>query len=423
MALSFFSSIGAPDELRARAAAGPGPEATLRINAHIHLPPNFSAFDTVAQAVDQADAQGIDLLGVSNYYDYTVYDEFARRAATKGIFPLFGLEILTRIEEMQQAGVKINDPGNPGRMYLCGKAIAHFAPLSAEASALLETIRQNDAPRMASMVARMEIRFAAAGIATGLDDASVKAGIVRRHGCPPETVYLQERHVAQAFQEALFEKVPASARKEALARLFGAAPGSAPDDAVGIQNELRSQLMKAGKPAYAEEAFVGFEHAFQLVLALGGVPCYPTLIDGANPLCAFEESPERLVDALRARGIHAAEFIPLRNAPETLARYVHALRQAGLIVTAGTEHNTRDAIPLEPTCRDGAPVPEDVAGIFREGACVLAAHQYLTARGEPGYVDSRGRLNPAYASAEERIADCARLGATVLRRCRELAGK
>ena len=48
-------------------------------------------------------------------------------------------------------------------------------------------------------------------------------------------------------------------------------------------------------------------------------------------------------------------FFPLRNKPETLARYVIPMRRAGLVVTAGTEHNTRDLIPLEPACLNAAP--------------------------------------------------------------------
>ena len=45
-----------------------------------------------------------------------------------------------------------------------------------------------------------------------------------------------------------------------------------------------------------------------------------------------------------------------------LARYVRAMREAGLFVTAGTEHNTLDLLPIEPTCLDGAPIPDDDSG-------------------------------------------------------------
>jgi hypothetical protein len=177
--------------------------------------------------------------------------------------------------------------------------------------------------------------------------------------------------------------------------------------------------MKVGRPGYVEETFVGFDHAYKLVLALGGIPCYPTLADGASPVCPYEEPVERLIGDLRARGVHAAEFIPVRNSPETLSRYVPAMRAAGLVVTAGTEHNTPDLLPLRPAALKGVAIPTDVQAIFDEGACVVAAHQYLVANGRPGYVDAAGRPNPDYATAEERIAAFARLGAEVIRRYRK----
>ena len=58
----------------------------MKVNAHIHLPPNFSAFDSVEQALALASEQGIDALGASNYYDYSVYSEFADEALRRGIW-------------------------------------------------------------------------------------------------------------------------------------------------------------------------------------------------------------------------------------------------------------------------------------------------------------------------------------------------
>ena len=59
-------------------------------------------------------------------------------------------------------------------------------------------------------------------------------------------------------------------------------------------------------------------------------------------------------------------------------------------------------------------MPEDVKEIFWEGACVVAAHQFLTLHGECGFVDAKGKPNPAYGSAEERIRAFAALGAAVM---------
>lgn len=414
-ALEGLRRLGSPAEMRALAERGYGPKSRPQVNSHIHLPPNFSAFDSVAQAVDLAAGQQIGVVGVSNYYDYDVYGEFAERARGRGIFPLFGLEIISMQANLRDAGVKVNDPGNPGKMYLCGKGITRFADMTAEAARLVEAIRQNDSQRMAAMVARVRTALVERGIDVAVDEAGVIEMIVRRHGSRRETVYLQERHISQAFQEALFEVVPAGERTERIGAALGAKPQAVkgPEDFVGVQNELRSHLMKAGKPAFVEEAFLTFAEARRLVLELGGVPSYPVLGDGASPVCEFEANADKLIGQLQERGIHAVEWIPVRNSVRLLTEYVTKMRAAGLVVTAGTEHNTLDLIPLEPTCKDGDVSPE-IREIFWEGACVVAAHQFLTLHGEAGYVDGQGNRGGEFASDDARIKSLAALGAAVI---------
>jgi len=389
-----------------------------KVNSHIHLPPNFSAFQTVAQAIELAAAQGIRVLGVSNYYDYEVYGDFAEGARQAGIFPLFGLEIICLIDELVKAGVKINDPGNPGKMYICGKGITRFAPFSAEGSRLLGIIRHSDSTRMREVIVKLAEVFAQRGLAIALTEADVIDMVARRHGCPRERIYLQERHVCQAFQEAIFARVPVGQRLEHLTRAFGltAPPKFGPEDAVKIQNEIRAQLMKAGKPAYVAETFVNFEQAFRLILELGGIPAYPTLADGTSPICPFEQPVDQLIANIKSRGFECAEFIPIRNQPEELGRYVRAMRAAGLVVTGGTEHNTLDLLPIEPECVKGAPVPPDVQETFWEGACVVAAHQFLTLHGQCGFVDAQGKPNPKYPNPTARIAAFRSLGEAVIQR-------
>jgi hypothetical protein len=382
----------------------------------MHLPPNFSAFDSISQAVDLADAQDVRLVGVTNYYDYGVYNTFVDEAAEKGIFTVFGLEIISLIDSLVTSGVLINDPNNPGRMYICGKAPCGWAEPSPRAVELLATIRRNDTRRMAEMVRRVNARFAEAGIQADLSDQRVIDTIVERHHCPRETVTIQERHIAMAFQEKLFQLVPdLDARRELLGKLLGDEPKDAAD-AVTTQGQLRSKLMKSGCPAFVEETFLNFEDAYDLICELGGIPCYPTLADGTDPICTFEQPVGDLVDRLKERNIHMAEFIPLRNSAAVLGEYVRAMRQAGLAVVGGTEHNTQTLSPIEPTCSGGEPIPEDVKDIFYEGMCVAVAHQFLTAHGETGFVDAAGQPNPDYANAEARIKGFAALGKAVLAR-------
>src|ERR1041384_5443501 len=102
--LGILRSIGGPEELRAAASTGAG----LRVmanNAHLHLPPNFSAFTTVQQAMELADAQGCRIVGASNYYDYYVYGSFAQHARNHNVYPLFGLEVICMIDDLRALGI------------------------------------------------------------------------------------------------------------------------------------------------------------------------------------------------------------------------------------------------------------------------------------------------------------------------------
>ena len=47
------------------------------VNTHVHVPPNFSAFTSVADAVGAAAAQGVRAMGISNFFDQQVYRLFA----------------------------------------------------------------------------------------------------------------------------------------------------------------------------------------------------------------------------------------------------------------------------------------------------------------------------------------------------------
>ena len=414
--LAELKSLGTVAEMQAAAEAGRAPPVRPRSNGHIHLPPNFSAFETVRQAIDLAAEQGVTVLGASNYYHYGVYADFAALARQRGIFPLYGLEVICLLDDLARQGVKVNDPGNPGKMYLCGKGLTRFAPMNRAAQGLIDLIWRYDTGRMTRMVEILTRHFESRGVTTGLTLEAVKDMVVRRHGSPRDTVCVQERHVAQAFQEALFARVPAAGRVEALQRVLGAAPKAGPDDAVAVQNDIRSHLMKAGKAAFVDEALVSFEQGYRLILELGGIPCYPTLADGTLPVCGYEDPVEKLIGTLHESRIYSAEFIPIRNQPEVLARYVKAMRAAGFVITGGTEHNTLDLLPMEPTCLKRQPVPEDVKEVFWEGACVVAAHQFLTLHGRCGYVDGQGGLNPEYGDAEERIAALRHLGAAVIDR-------
>jgi hypothetical protein len=371
-------------------------------NTHVHLPPNFSAFATVDDALATAAAEGVTALGISNFYDQQVYARFRDAAHAAGVRPLYGLEFITLDADLERQGVLVNDPANPGRFYLTGKGIDPFKAKPPAAQATADAIRRGNDERAALMVARVAAHCAGLGFDLGLTAAGIAADVARRGDVPAGWVSLQERHIAQAVQERLAE-VPLPERAALLERLFGGPAAADPDDGPGLQGEIRSRLLKAGTPGFAPEVAVGFEAAYDYVLAMDGIPCYPTVADGMTPYAPFEWPAEALAAELVRRRIHAAELITIRNSAACVDEYVRAFTAAGLIVVAGTEHNTAKRLPLDPAATDG-PVSSFAKEVFYRGACVVAAHQQAIAEGRPGFVGPTGdRLGDADAFA--RLGD------------------
>ena len=360
------------------------------VNTHVHVPPNFSAFTSPEDVVASAKAEGARAIGISNFYDQQVYGRFAELCREAGIVPLFGLEFITLVPDLEAAGIRVNDPANPGRMYVCGKGIDPFREKSAEAAATAAEIRSGNDARAAEMVAKLDAHLRTAGLGRSLSAGEIAADVAARGGVPVEWVSLQERHIARAVEEAV-TALPAEERAGVLEKAYGAPAKAALDDAVAMQGEVRSRLLKAGTPGFAPEVPLSFESAYAYVLAMGGIPCYPTLADGVDPVCPFEEPPAALAQRLVERGIHLAELIPIRNASAVVDAYVEAFVAAGIEVVAGTEHNTADRIPFDPACTDG-PLSAAARAAFWRGTCIVAAHQARVAADRPGYVDATGAL-------------------------------
>jgi len=391
---------------------GSGPPAH---NTHIPLPPNFSAFDDIASVVERAREEGVVALGASNYFDFRVYRRFADASAQAGIAPLLGTEIISLQDDLEARGVLVNDPANPGRTYMCGKAIAAFDAPGPVATSLLAATRRTSEGRMVAMAARLAECAREAGLEDVPDVEGIVDDVAARSGVPKEWVSLQERHLARALQEIAFAQFRPENRAVPLAALLGSpVDSSVAADPILLQETIRSRLMKAGRPAFVPDAPVSFGDAYTLVLELDGIPCYPTLADGAGPICPFEDPPEGLAEALLGRGVYLAELIPTRNAPEVVDRYVAAFRAAGILALAGTEHNTQRMIPLAPACRGGVALSDMARTVFWEATCVIAAHQHLRMTGQPGYVDAGGRLASGFADGEARIRWFHELGERVI---------
>ena len=398
-----FQRFPDPHELLSRVAQNV-PDAPVPSNLHIHTPYSFSAFANIQEAVRLAREQGVRVLGISDFNTTEGYDDFTEECQKAGVFPVYCMETIALSVEDQASGRRWNDPGNPGRIYFCGKGLRHPAQLSQHTRDTLLQITRSLEDRTREMIDRMNNHLS--GIQLDYDHIrdTMTEGTVR------------ERHIAKSLQKAISKEFPdATERAEALKAIYGAESKVDVEDDVAVQNELRSNLLKAGKAAFVEErqeAFLSFEGAKSLILDMGGIPCYPTLVAGSeDEFTEIEQNPEHLCDELLRRGIHCAEFIPTRNDIDTLRKYVSAFRSGGIILTAGTEHNTPRMEPMVPSCSGGVQLDEALREIFWKGACVVAAHQYLTSIDRAGYVDHQGNRT------DEEITRLEKVGETAINYC------
>jgi hypothetical protein len=396
-----------PDEAALLAQAGEN--IVLKTNAHVHLPPNFGSIESIAHAISRAKAEEIAVLGTANYYDYAIYTPFAQAAVEAGIAPVFGIEVLTLDAELQADGIRVNDPKNPGKVYICGRGLTNFDAIPESCIPLWQRIREGDKERIANMIAKLNSIDELKRTGISLAYNAIAQGIADEKQVPVETAFLQERHLVQALQKAIWATLPEGERAGFLRALYQSNAAAETDNIVTVQNDLRNALLKQGKVAYVDECFVTPQEAAQLILGLGGYVSYPTLIDGAPEILPGEGTPDELVARLLKQQIGAAEFIPIRNDRDVLTTYAKTLRKNGIAVGAGTEHNTATWIPLLPACVKGVPLGDELTQIFWEGACVAVAHQYLHAKGQPGF-QFLSDLN----AREEQVQRMANIGAAVV---------
>jgi hypothetical protein len=356
-------------------------------NLHIHTPYSFSAFKNVGEAIGLAYNQNVKVLGISDFNTTQGYEEFTKECLNAKIFPAYGMETIALSVEDQKSGVRWNDPSNPGRIYFCGKAFQYplisgkktLNTLAKIANALDTQVRQ--------MIAKLNDHLKKVLPEIQLDYNYILENMTNGT--------VRERHLAKALQLALMKAFPDhDDRSKALSAIYGKGSQIDVSNEVLLQDDLRSNLLKAGKVAFVEEspeAYLDMDEARSLMLDMGGIPCYPVLSDGTKgePTEA-EKDPESLCDLLIKKGIYCAEFIPTRNDINLLKTYISVFKSKGIVLTAGTEHNTPMMEPIYPRCKGNVQLDEFLKETFWKGACVVAAHQYLVSKGQAGYVDSSG---------------------------------
>ncbi len=364
------------------------------INAHIHTPYSFSGFSDIEQAFLMAKKEGVSVLGINDFYTSDGYDEFAEQAQKHKIFPLFNIEFMALQTDLQKAGIRVNDPNNPGRTYICGKGLRQPVKMSDASLTKLLNLQKESNKQTFLMIEKLNSFFAERKINIQLDAVEVQKKLAKN--------LLRERHIAQAVRLAVFKKEITDLRR---AQLFnsifqGKKINAAIDDIAGLENEIRTKLLKAGSVAYVTEqpkAFLSIDEVKTIIIDAGGIPCYPLLLDFNNgSLTEFEANKEKLLQELIKNEIYCIEIISTRNSFELIKEYVTFFNKNNFIITFGSEHNSPKLTPLKLNSADRNELDNKLKTINYEGAAIIAAHQYLIAKGKDGY------LNEGKAKLEEK---------------------
>ena len=357
------------------------------INGHIHTPHSFSAFSDIGLAFQMARQEGIEVLGINDFYTTDGYSEFAAKAMEFKIFPLFNIEFMALQKELQESGVRVNDPNNPGRTYFSGKGLRYPVQMSASSEKTIDELQQESNRQTYQMVDKLNRFLSENEIELKFDAAAMHNEL--GHGL------FRERHIAQGIRQAVFSKSSsADGRSRFFKELFAGNDLKAPLGNIAmVENEIRGNLLKSGGAAFVPEdpkAFLSLQGVIDLIIDAGGIPCYPVLLDNTNgEITDYEVDKQVLLETLTKNDIWSVEFIPGRNNYEVLKDYVSFFHNNGFVVTFGTEHNTPQLDPMTIKCRGGIPLDTELKAVNYEGAAVIAAHQYLMAHGKEGYLDGR----------------------------------
>lgn len=376
----------------------------LNVNGHVHSPYSFCSFNSIEQMFKMANEEDVHVLGINDFFTMDGYPEFDRLSKQYKVYPQFNVEFIGLLSDLQEKGIRINDPNNPGRIYFSGKGLSYPLVINSENKAFIDGLISESQRQIKEMTAKASALVTAIEPELRFTYESVKAAYAEE--------LVRERHIAKAIRIAVFEKYADEAdRKAFFVKLYdGKAVKADLNDVASVENELRGNLLKSGGKAFVEEdpkAFPPLKRIIEFILNAGGIPCYPVLLDDkkGNILTEFESHWEAMDAILQELNVHAVELIPSRNSVEKLREFVQYFRAKGYVVFLGSEHNTPGVFPVEVKIEGTQVLPDDLKHVSYEGACLIAAHQHLHANDQAGYVDGEGNADTQNIESYIKMGD------------------
>ncbi|MFC2115945.1 hypothetical protein ACFLTU_05690 [Bacteroidota bacterium] len=356
------------------------------VNGHLHSPHSFCSFDSIDQMFDMASGEGVKVLGINDFYTVDGYDEFARLASNNRIFPLFNIEFTGLMKDLQEQDIRVNDPNNPGRVYLSGKALRYPFNVSEDAQKFLADLQTNSQDQVREMIIKADEHLRTVDKEFRLEYDPLKEKYAEN--------LVRERHIARAIRELIYERYPGEEEcLEVFNKIFDGRELNAPlDKHAAVENQIRSLLLKKGGKAFVPEdsaAFPDIRKITDFIIEAGGLPCYPVLLDDSKgEMTAFEADWEKMDATMKSLNISCLELIPQRNSSAKLTEFVRYFYERDYVITLGTEHNSPGLFPITVKVGKDEDLSSYLKKVSYEGCCFLAAHQYLAARNTKSYDNS-----------------------------------
>lgn len=366
-------------------------QSVPEVNGHLHSPNSFCAFDSIEQIFQMAREEAVKVLGINDFYTVDGFDEFARRGEQSRIFPLFNIEFMALMQDMQAKDIRINDPNNPGRTYFSGKALKRPLDVSAEHRKFLADLQASSQEQVREMVEKADVHLQSINARFRISYEQIRDKYAEK--------LVRERHIARAIREAITQHYPSVDQTYSFFTLLfeGKQLSSSLNDPSAVENEIRSVLLKAGGKAFVPEdndAFPELHRIIDFILDAGGIPCYPVLLDDKDGnLTGFERDWDRMDEVLQSFNVSCLELIPLRNSLGKLEEFVDFFRPKKYVISFGTEHNSPGLFPITVKVDRDKDLPPGLKKVSYDGCCVLASHQYLVARGRQGFIGKGGKMD------------------------------
>lgn len=317
----------------------------LLCNSHIHSPYSFSSSKSIKEIFELASKDNIKVLGLNDFFTTDGFEEFDQLSTKYKIYPLFNIEFLCISEFHQKNNIRINDINNPGRFYLVGKGLNFPIKLSEINKKLLNNCLLFQKTHIEKVLEKVNIWFEINSIKEKLNFEQIKVDFAKQ--------FVGERHIAKAIKKILDDNpyVKIDFKKE--------------------ESIIREKLLKKSGFAFIEEnskSFLTIEESLGIIKDLGGIPCYPVLLDSSGKYTEYEQDFESLHNNLIGLGINCIELIPNRNNIKNIEEITYFFLEKNYIVLFGTEHNSNQKSLL-------VDIPENLKKISYENCCKIASYQ------------------------------------------------